>query len=109
MAADPGLLARIDDILDGRPGLTRKRMFGGIGLLDHGNMFAAVGGDKMILRCGEDKAETLLRRRGFSPMDLTGKLMKGWVVAHDEALAEDEDLRDMILAALAVTRTLPAK
>lgn len=109
MAYDAGLSARLDELVDGRPGLERKKMFGGIGWLDHGNMCVGVWRDWLIIRVGVDAAPALLVRDGLKPMDITGKPMKGWLMADGDAIAEDDDLRDLVQAALNFTATLPPK
>ena len=44
MAYDEALAARVRDLLEGEPGITEKRMFGGLAFLVDGHMSVAAGG-----------------------------------------------------------------
>ena len=61
MAYDEQLATRIEGLLQkiDPPGLTSKKMFGGIGYLVHGNMACGVHKQDMMVRTGPD----LLRNR----------------------------------------------
>ncbi|MBI1319963.1 MAG: RNA methyltransferase [Candidatus Hydrogenedens sp.] len=113
MAFDEGLAARLEDLVRERfaevSGLQETRMFGGFGYLLHGNMCVGIHKDTLILRVGTDAAEGLLKEKHLRPMDLTGRVMKGWVTADPGALAEDEDVARLVEQAIAFVQTLPAK
>jgi TfoX/Sxy family transcriptional regulator of competence genes len=50
MAYDEALAQRIRAALPDVPGLTEKKMFGGIGFLVHGNMACGVNDENLLVR-----------------------------------------------------------
>jgi TfoX/Sxy family transcriptional regulator of competence genes len=99
-----GLLQKIDP-----PGLTSKKMFGGIGYLVHGNMACGVHKQDMMVRTGPDLYETAMGKPHTRVFDMTGKVMTGWVVVDGEGVASDEVLEEWVKMGLAFARSLPAK
>jgi len=72
--------------LVGRPGITEKKMFGGFCWMLHGNMLCGVEVGRYMFRVGKELESEALARPGSSPMDITGKPMRGFVwVQADEA------------------------
>ena len=108
MAYDEGLADRIRDRLANFPGVTDKRMFGGIAFLTNGNMTVGVSGDDLMVRVGRDATEEALAEPGARPMDMTGRPMAGWVVV-DGAYLDDEVLDAWIDRARRFVATLPPK
>lgn len=106
MAFDEDLDARVGDYLMSR-GATRKLMFGGTGYLLGGNMAAGVHRDSLVLRLSEDDAAAALARPGFRPFDITGRPMRGWVMADPAAV--EADLADWLVRASAFAESLPPK
>ncbi len=106
MAFDEGLAERLRELL---PNATEKRMFGGMGLMERGNLVVGVLGDEMIARVGPDDTAAALKETGVRAFDFTGKPMKGWVVVSQEAVAEDPELRDWVERCRRFARTLPTK
>jgi hypothetical protein len=90
MAYDEGLAQEIRDRLGAEPGVTEKRMFGGIAFLLHGNMAVGVSGADLMVRVGPDHTDAALARPGARIFDMTGRPMRGWIVVDGAALAEDE-------------------
>ncbi|MEU9700615.1 TfoX/Sxy family protein [Streptomyces sp. NPDC047981] len=109
MTYDEGLAQRIREELGERPGLTEKRMFGGLAFLLGGNMTVGVVGDELIVRVGPERAEEALARPEARPMDFTGKPMRGWVTVGGPALGEDRVLDHWITTAVGFASTLPPK
>ncbi|MFD5324938.1 TfoX/Sxy family protein [Streptomyces sp. NPDC127092] len=109
MTYDEGLAQRIREQLGERPGITEKRMFGGLAFLMGGNMTVGVVGDELIARVGPDRAEQELARPEARPMDFTGRPMRGWVTVSGPALAEDSVLRHWVTTSAAFVGTLPPK
>ena len=83
MPHDPKLADAMRRALAGRAGVTERKMFGGVCWLLRGNMLAGVQGNRFMLRVGKALEAEALARPGASPMDLTGKPMRGilWVAA----------------------------
>ena len=109
MAYDEGLAIRIREVLGGEPGLTEKRMFGGLAIMLDGNMAVGVSGDDLMVRTDPAQQDALLAEPGARPFDLTGRPMKGWLVVDAGGLAEDADLRRWIERGVAFARSLPPK
>lgn len=109
MAFDEGLAERVRARLGADPGVTEKRMFGGLAFLYEGNMAVGVTGDELMVRVGPDATEAALSRPGTRPFDFTGRPMRGWVVVAASAVSEDETLADWIEQGHAFAASLPPK
>ena len=108
MAYDEALAERIRDRLTEMPGVTDKRMFGGIAFMTDGNMTVGVTGDDLMVRVGPDATEEALAQPGARPFDMTGRPMRGWVVV-DGAELDDDVLSEWIERARSFVATLPPK
>ncbi len=87
MAYDPHLLDLMRDTLADRPGITERKMFGGYCWMLNGNMLCGVEVGRFMFRVGKDLEAEALKRTGVTPMDITGKPMRGLVwVEVDEAI-----------------------
>ncbi|MFO1456509.1 MAG: TfoX/Sxy family protein [Steroidobacteraceae bacterium] len=88
--------------------VTEKRMFGGICWMLNGNMLCGVEVGRYMFRVGKDHEAQALARPGATPMDITGRPMKGfvWVAAGSAA---DRDLSSWIDLAARYVSTLPPK
>ncbi|GAA0674289.1 TfoX/Sxy family protein [Kitasatospora atroaurantiaca] len=109
MAIDEGLAQRIRERLGDVPGITEKRMFGGLAFLLNGNMAVGVHGDELIVRLRPDDTDSALARPGVRIFDLTGRPMRGWILVEPSALAEDAALADWIDQGRTFAATLPPK
>ena len=109
MAFSESLARRIRAALTGRRGITEKKMFGGVGLLLHGNLLVGVWKDSLVARLGPEQAEAALRRPHVSEFDVTGRPMKGWVLIEPEGVDEDNQLKHWIEQAEDFVSTLPRK
>ena len=54
MAYDEKLAERVRAVVEGRDDINEKPMFGGLCLLAHGNMFAGIQGEVLMVRVGTD-------------------------------------------------------
>jgi hypothetical protein len=109
MAYDEGLAERIRERLGSAPGITEKRMFGGIAFLHEGNMAVGVTGDDLMVRVGPDATDAALARPGARIFDMTGRPMRGWVVVAGDAVTEDDALGAWVDEGHAFAATLPPK
>src|SRR6478735_4409373 len=93
MAYDEALAERVRERLGDEPGLTEKKMFGGLAFLLEGNMSVGLtGGDALMVRVGEEGTDAALAQPHTRLFDMSGRPMKGWIVVAADGVAEDEDL-----------------
>jgi len=109
MAYDENLASRIDVALGDLPGLTSKKMFGGIGYLVNGNMACGLYKEYLIVRVGPDRYQEVLEKEHTKVFDITGRPMTGWVMVAPQGYADDVALRVWIQQGLDFASTLPAK
>ncbi len=109
MPYDKGLAERLESLTYDRGELVPKKMFSGIVYMLNGNMCFGIHKDDLILRLGVEGAQATLKEPDTRPMDLTGKVMKGWVMVAPEAIAEDDELERHMTNAIRFVSTLPAK
>ena len=84
-------------------------MFGDICHLMNGNMFCRVYRDFLILRLGEETAQSALQKPHVRPFDITGRPMKGWVMVASAGFKTEKALKGWLIQARAFVQTLPAK
>ena len=109
MAYDEGLAQRIREQVEEVPGLTEKKMFGGLSFLVNGNLACGVIGEDMIVRVGLEAYETAVREDAARPFDMTGRVMKGWVTVAPPGHEEDQDLNRWVMRGIEFAKSLPAK
>jgi TfoX/Sxy family transcriptional regulator of competence genes len=103
------LVRRVREALADQAAVVEKKMFGGLTFMLHGNMCCGVAGERLVVRVGPDRYEQALARPGVSPMDFTGKPLKGFVYVASDALASQEDLQAWVEEAKQFALSLPAK
>lgn len=108
MSYDEDLAGRIRGVLAGEPGTREQKMFGGIAFMVRGHMCVGVLGDELIVRLGDDAAETALGRPFVREMDFTGRPMRSMVMVGPEGL-RGRALRGWVQRALAFVDSLPAR
>jgi TfoX/Sxy family transcriptional regulator of competence genes len=109
MAYDEQLAARVRSILQDDPGLDEKKMFGGIAFLINGNMACGVHTDNLIVRLDREDYDEALARPGAAEFDLTGNVMRGWVLVEPSALDDDADFERWVRQGLEFAQSLPPK
>jgi TfoX/Sxy family transcriptional regulator of competence genes len=109
MAFDEELAERVRAVVDARDDIDEKPMFGGLCLLAHGNMFAGVQRDALMLRVGPERQEEALSRAHARVMDFTGRPLRGYVYVDPPGMATEAQLREWVELGLAFVDTLPAK
>mgnify|MGYP002778310966 CR=1 FL=1 len=108
MACDPHLIDLMRGALRGRAGLVEKRMFGGVCWMLHGNMLCCAGKERFLFRVGPDGEEAALTQPGAAPMEMNGRVMRGFVwVAVDNAI--DAGLEEWVGLAWGFVAGMPAK
>jgi len=110
MAYDERLAARIRDVVQGEPGLTEKRMFGGLAFLVCGNMAVSASGQGgLLLRVDPEQTEALVDGQRVRRFEMRGREMDGWLRVATEAVGTDEELSRWVEHGLAYARSLPPK
>lgn len=109
MAYDERLAQFMRDDLADEPGITEKKMFGGIAFLRHGNMVCGAYRDRGMFRVGRDHRESALAIDGVGDMTMGTRTMRGVMEADAEAISDDVRRARLMQLALGFVRGLPPK
>jgi TfoX/Sxy family transcriptional regulator of competence genes len=109
MAFSEALAERIRQRLARRKNVEEKRMFGGVGFLLNGNLLVGVWKDSLIVRLGPEEGHEALKEPHVKEFDITGRVMKGWVLVEPEGVEDDDQLKGWIQRAVKFVGKLPAK
>ena len=110
MAYDPDLAELVRAVLHGEPGLTERRMFGGLAFLIHGNMaVSASSKGGLLLRVDPAQTQSLINEPHVGRFEMRGREMDGWLRVDAEVVATDDDLRSWVRHGVTYARSLPAK
>ena len=83
-------------------------MFGGVYFLLRGNMLCGTGKADFMFRVGNEQDAEALARKGARPMDITGKVMKGFVWVNPD-VCDARALKRWIVLAERYVGKLPPK
>ena len=88
MAYDERLAQRIREVIDARPGVVERKMFGGMGWMIGGNMAVGVmSTDQLCVRIDPDESESLLQEPHTSEFGRPGaKPMTGFILVEPSEL-----------------------
>ena len=109
MAYDEGLAQRIRELVQHKPNIVEKKMFGGIAFMAYDYMFSRVVKNDLMARVGPINYAAALAKPHVVPMDFTGKPMVGYVFVQPLGLTEDEQLQRWIDICFAFVLLLPVK
>ena len=109
MAYDEGAAEILRNDLEDEPGISEKKMFGGLCFLRDGHMVCGVHKDGAMFRVGKDHEARARSVPGTGPMTFTGRPMGGMVAADGELLADDLRRHALVGLALDHARGLPPK
>jgi TfoX N-terminal domain len=110
VAYDEDLADRVRQIVQREPGLTEKRMFGGLAFLINGNMAVSASGQGgLLLRVDPAQTESLISEPQVRRFEMRGREMDGWLRIDAEAVSSDDDLRRWTAHGVAYARSLPPK
>ncbi len=109
MAYEEGLAELLRSDLDGVPGVTEKKMFGGLCFMLDGNMLCGVHKGGGMYRVGKENHAEALKIEGARPMAFTGRPMGGMVDVSDEAMADDARRADLMRMARRFVDAPPPK
>ena len=104
---------RIRQELADEPGLTERKMFGGLGFMLDGNMAVAASGQAngvggLMVRADPETSEAFLAE-GAEPMQMQGRAMRGWLLVAPDLVADEESVARWVRRGADYARTLPAK
>jgi TfoX/Sxy family transcriptional regulator of competence genes len=104
MAYDEDLARRIRELLDDEPGVSEKRMFGGLAFLVEGNMAVAASGQGgLMVRVEPEETEALLREPGARPFEMRARGMRGWL------RVDADEIEPWVTRGVEYARSLPPK
>jgi hypothetical protein len=110
MAYDEDLAGRIRELIALEPGLTEKKMFGGLAFLIDGNMSVAASGQGgLMVRVEPAETDALLKRAHVGPFAMRGREMQGWVRVAPDGVRTKRQLEPWVRRGVAYARSLPAK
>lgn len=110
VAYDSELADRIRFLIGATPGVTEKKMFGGLAFLVGGNMaISASGRGGALVRVDPADTDTLLATANATVAVMGGRPMPGWLRVSGEHLDTDEQLTEWVNRAVEYTRSLPPK
>ncbi len=99
MAYDPGLVARIADLLPraGAAGARRKNVFGGMGFMIGRSAAVIASQDELLVKVPRDAYDELRARPGIEPFRPGGEGAMGtWLVVPTDAIADDPELLEWL-------------
>ena len=109
MAYDEGVAERLRNLFEERPGVTEKKMFGGLAFMYRGHMLVGILGELLMARVGPAAYADSLKRPHTREMDFTGKPMKGYVYVDPEGFESDADLEKWIGLCVRFNESMPPK
>jgi TfoX/Sxy family transcriptional regulator of competence genes len=109
MAFDELLVERVRDEMINNDFYSEKKMFGGMVFMLSRNMACAVVNDDLIVRVGPQAYDEYLAEEDAGVFDMSGKVMKGWVVISGEKLMTRENLKRWVDRGVGFCQTLPPK
>jgi TfoX/Sxy family transcriptional regulator of competence genes len=110
MAYDEDLANRVRELILLEPGVTEKRMFGGLSFLINGNLSVSAsrrGG--LMLRVDPSDSEALLARQHVSQIEMRNRPMKGWLYVEPKGVRTKRQLEPWVKRGIAFASSLPSK
>jgi TfoX/Sxy family transcriptional regulator of competence genes len=110
MAYDEDLANRIRELVADEPGLTEKKMFGGLAFLIGGNMsVSASGKGGLLLRIDPEQTEALVAKPHAQPFVTRGRAMDGWLRVEPDGIKTKRQLERWVQRGVSYARSLPPK
>jgi hypothetical protein len=110
VAYDIELAERIRAVVHGEPGLSEKRMFGGLAFLIGGNMaVSASSRGGLLLRVDPTTSQSLISEPQVRRFEMRGRAMDGWLHVAPETVESDDGLRRWVRHGVTYARSLPPK
>src|SRR3954447_2869134 len=110
MAYDEKVADRIRELVAGEPGVTEKKMFGGLAFLVGGNMaISASGQGGILVRVDPAQSDALVAKSNAHVAVMRGREMAGWLRIDAEHVRTKRDLARWVERGVAFARSLPPK
>jgi TfoX/Sxy family transcriptional regulator of competence genes len=110
VAYDEELAERIRDLVAQEPGLSEKKMFGGVAFLIGGNMAVAASGQGgLLVRVDPEKSDALVATSQARPMEMKGRQMQGWLLVKSDSVKTRRQLATWVRRGVAYAGSLPPK
>lgn len=110
VADNDELSGRVRSVVVGVPGLTEKRMFGGLAFLIDGNLaVSASSKGGLLVRVDPVETESLVSEPLVEPFQMRGRAMSGWLRVTSDAVETDDDLERWVRRGVAYARSLGPK
>jgi TfoX/Sxy family transcriptional regulator of competence genes len=110
VAYDPELADRLREILAAEPGVTEKRMFGGLAFLAEGRLAVSASNQGgLLLRVDPNLCEALLAHPQVSPFVMGGRQMSGWLRVDVDGSTTDDELERWVQYGLDYAESLPPR
>jgi TfoX/Sxy family transcriptional regulator of competence genes len=110
MPYDEDLADRIRELIADEPGLTERKMFGGLAFLIGGNMAVAASGQGgLMVRVAPDDTDDLLAKPHAQMFEMRGRAMRGWLRVDAEGVRTKRQLAAWVGRGVAYARTLAPK
>jgi len=101
MAYDEKLADRVRDLIaKTHTNVEDKKMFGGLCFMVNDKMCVGVEQERLMVRLDPEKYDEVIQKEGCTPMDFTGKPMKGFVFVDVNVLRTKKQLEYWIKLAL---------
>lgn len=104
MAYDLELADRLRDLLIAEPGLSEKRMFGGLAFLVDGAMAVAATDDGLLLRVDPEERDELAADPLAGPWIMRGNELRGWLRLDVDATTPSQTLEPWLERAVCAAR-----
>ena len=101
MAYNVKLADRVRELIaEEQKNIEEKKMFGGLCFMVNDKMCIGVEQERLMVRIDPAKYDEAMEKEGCTPMDFTGKVMKGFVFVDVDALQTKKQLQYWINLAL---------
>jgi TfoX/Sxy family transcriptional regulator of competence genes len=110
VAYDEALAGRIRELLEGEPGVTEKKMFGGLAFLIGGNMAVAASGQGgALVRVDPADSDRIVGTTKAQVAVMRGRPMNGWLRVAGEDLRTKREAAKWVQMGATYARSLPTK
>ena len=110
MANDKLLAENIRLILSKRKEVfSERKMFGSVCFMLNGNICVGTWKGSLLVRCDKKKHDEILKQPHTRPANMSGRIVKGWVVVDPEGIEFEEDLTTWVHRAVEFTSSLSSK